>query len=214
MSPRPLTVAVDGPAASGKSTLARRLARHLGLAFLDTGLLYRAVGKRLLERGLDPADAAAAVEQALALEVGDVDASALRDESVGNAASKVAAVPAVREALLPFQRRFAARPPGAVLAGRDVGTVVCPGAPIKIFVTASVAERARRRFEELRQRADPPIYARVLAEIEERDRRDSERAVAPLRVAEDAWVLDTTEMDADAAFRAALAHVERVVAAR
>ncbi len=197
-------IAVDGPAASGKSTLARRLARALGLAFLDTGLLYRAVGKRLLEAGRDPSDAAAAVAAVADLRPEEVDADRLAGERIGEAASKVAAIPAVREALLPWQRRFARTPPGAVLAGRDVGTVVCPDADLKIFVTAALEERARRRFEELRRRGQAPMFAAVLDELRERDRRDTERAVAPLRVADDAWVLDTTALDAEAAFAAAL----------
>jgi cytidylate kinase len=204
-----LVVAVDGPAASGKSTLARRLAEHLGLPFLDTGLLYRAVGRRLLAEGGDPGDVDAATAAAMDLTVQDVEHPGLRDEAVGQAASRVAAFPSVREALLPFQGRFAQGPGGAVLAGRDVGTVVCPEAPIKIFVTASVAERARRRHEELRQRGVESIYGAVLDELRERDRRDQDRAVAPLRVAADAWVLDTTDLDADAAFAAALRHIEQ-----
>jgi cytidylate kinase len=204
-----MVIAVDGPAASGKSTLARRLAAHLGLPFLDTGLLYRAVGRRLLARRGEPGDAAAAAAEALALTVEDVEHPGLPDEAVGQAASRVAALPEVRAALLPFQRRFAASPPGAVLAGRDVGTVVCPEAAVKIFVTASVEERARRRFEELRQRDGAAIHASVLEELRERDRRDQDRAVAPLRAAADAWVLDTTDLDADAAFEAVLRHLER-----
>jgi cytidylate kinase len=203
-----LVIAVDGPAASGKSTLAKRLAAHLGLRFLDTGLLYRAVARAMLDRGLDHGDAEAAVGVAQALAPADVEPGRLRGEGVGQGASKVAAVPAVRAALLPFQRRFAATAPGAVLAGRDVGTVICPDATFKLFVTASDEERARRRFEELRQRGDEPIYAAVLEELRERDRRDADRAVAPMRVAPDAWVLDTTRLDADAAFAAALGHVE------
>jgi cytidylate kinase len=207
---RPLVIAVDGPAASGKTTLARRLAAHLGFPFLDTGLIYRAVGWRVLDRGGDPEDRDAAVAEAEALEVEDVDHPGLKDEAVGQAASQVAAHKSVRDALLPFQRRFAAQLPGAVLAGRDIGTEICPDARVKIFVTASVEERARRRYAELRERGEPIIYERVLDELRERDRRDQERAVAPLRVARDAWILDTTCLDADAAFRAALRHVERM----
>ncbi len=205
-----LVIAVDGPAASGKSTLARRIAEHYGLPFLDTGLLYRAVGRRVLRAGGDPGDEATATREALALAPADVDPGQLRGEGTGQAASRVAAFPSVREALLPFQRRFAAKPPGAVLAGRDVGTVICPDATAKIFVTASVEERARRRFEELRQRNDPTIYAAVLEELRIRDRRDQEREVAPLRPAPDAWVLDTTDLDADAAFEAVRASVDRL----
>lgn len=208
----PLVVAVDGPAASGKSTLAKKLAAALGLAFLDTGLLYRAVGKRLLDAGADPSDERAALEAVASLRPEEVDAERLAGERIGEAASKVAAIPAVRAALLPWQRRFAHTPPGAVLAGRDVGTVVCPDAPLKIYVTASLEERARRRFEELRRRGEAPMLKAVLDELRERDRRDTERAVAPLRVADDARVLDTTELDAEAAFRAALRWAEAVVA--
>lgn len=203
----PLVVAVDGPAASGKSTLASRLARHLGLPFLDTGLLYRAVARAMIDRGEDPRDEEAAVRAARSLAPADVQPGRLRGEGVGQGASVVAAIPAVRAALLPFQRRFA-REGGAVLAGRDVGTVICPDATFKLFVTASDEERARRRYEELRRRGEQPIYAAVLEELRERDRRDSERAVAPMRVAPDAWVLDTTNLDADAAFEAARRYID------
>ena len=205
-----LVIAVDGPAASGKSTLARRIAEHYGLPFLDTGLLYRAVGRRVLRAGGDPGDEATAPRAARPRAPPHLDPGQLRGEGTGQAASRVAAFPSVREALLPFQRRFAAKPPGAVLAGRDVGTVICPDATAKIFVTASVEERARRRFEELRQRNDPTIYAAVLEELRIRDRRDQEREVAPLRPAPDAWVLDTTDLDADAAFEAVRASVDRL----
>ena len=205
-----LVVTIDGPAASGKSTLAERLAAILGLRFLDTGLLYRAVGRRVIEAGGDPGDPAAALTAVEALTSAEVLASRLRGEAVGQAASKVAAHPEVRTALLPFQRRFAAGDGGAVLAGRDTGTVVCPDAAVKLFVTATAEERARRRHEELRRRGDSPMYAAVLAELRERDRRDSERAVAPLRAAPDAFVLDTTGLDPEAALAAALRHVEGV----
>lgn len=211
---KPLVIAVDGPAASGKSTLAKRLAARLGLHFLDTGLLYRAVARQLLDRGLDPDDADAAVRIAAALRPEDIEPDHLHGEGVGDAASRVAAIPAVREALLSLQRRFARQPPGAVLAGRDIGTVICPDACVKLFVTASREERARRRFEQLRRRGEAPIYARVLEELEERDRRDSERAVAPLCVAPDAFVLDTTAMDVEASLAAALDLVERRLAER
>jgi len=211
---RAVVVAVDGPAASGKSTLAKKLAAALGLAFLDTGLLYRAVGKRLLDAGVDPSDERAALEAVATLRPEEADAERLAGERIGEAASKVAAIPSVRAVLLPWQRRFARTPPGAVLAGRDVGTVVCPDAELKIFVTASLEERARRRFEELRRRGEAPMFAAVLDELRERDRRDTERAVAPLRVADDAWVLDTTELDAEAAFAAALRRAQAVFARR
>jgi cytidylate kinase len=206
---RPLVIAVDGPAASGKSTLANRLAQYLGLPFLDTGLLYRAVARAMLDQGLDFDDATGAVRAAEALSSADVQPGRLRGEGVGQGASRVAAVPAVRTALLPFQRRFATTGPGAVLAGRDVGTVVCPDATFKLFVTASDEERARRRYEELRRRGEEPMYAAVLEELRERDRRDAERAVAPMRVSSEAWVLDTTRLDADAAFEAARGHIDR-----
>lgn len=206
---RPLVIAVDGPAASGKSTLANRLAQYLSLPFLDTGLLYRAVARAMLDQGLDFNDAAGAVRTAEALSPADVQPGRLRGEGVGQGASMVAAVPAVRTALLPFQRRFATTGPGAVLAGRDVGTVVCPDATFKLFVTATDEERARRRYEELRRRGEEPMYAAVLDELRERDRRDAERAVAPMRVSSEAWVLDTTRLDADAAFEAARGHIDR-----
>lgn len=209
-----LVVTIDGPAASGKSTLAQRLAAALGLRFLDTGLLYRAVGRRVLEAGGDPGDADVALAAALALTPGEVSAARLGGEENGQAASKVSVFPAVREALLPFQRRFAAGDGGAVLAGRDAGTVVCPDAAVKLFVTATAEERARRRHGELRGRGDPSIYAAVLAELRERDRRDSGRAVAPLRAAPDAFVLDTTGLDPEAALAAALRHVEAATGGR
>ncbi|MFO1073374.1 MAG: (d)CMP kinase [Geminicoccaceae bacterium] len=203
----PLVIAVDGPAASGKSTLAQRLAGHLDLPFLDTGLLYRAVARAMLDRGQDPKDAAAAVQAAETLAPADVQPQRLRGEGVGQGASIVAAVPAVRAALLPFQRRFGGSR-GAVLAGRDIGTVVCPDATFKLFVVASEAERARRRYEELRRRGEEPIYAAVLEELLERDRRDAGRSVAPMRISPEAFVLDTTLLDADAAFAAARRHIE------
>jgi CMP/dCMP kinase len=205
---RPLVIAVDGPAASGKSTLARRLASHFALPFLDTGLLYRAVARAMLDRGQDFKDTPAALETAELLTAEEVKAERLRGEVVGQGASIVATVPAVRTALLPFQRRFAGRQPGAVLAGRDVGTVVCPDAGFKLFVTASDEERARRRREELRRRGEEPMYAAVLAELRERDRRDSERAVAPMRIPAGAFVLDTTQLDADDAFETARQYID------
>lgn len=203
-----LVVTVDGPTASGKSTIARRIAELYGLPFLDTGLLYRAVARRLLDAGRDPEDVAAAVEAARTLSPAELERPDLHTEEVSQAASKVAAIPEVRAALLDFQRRFARDPRGAVLAGRDTGTVVCPDAPVKLFVTASVEERARRRFEQLRRRGEAAIFARVLEELEERDRRDSQRAVAPLRAAPDALVLDTTHMSVEEAVEAVRRHIE------
>jgi cytidylate kinase len=214
---RLLVVTVDGPSAAGKGTLARGIAAHFGLAFLDTGLLYRAVGARLLEAGRDPNDAAAAEAAAKAIDFADLAAPALRDDRVAQAASKVAAIPGVRRALLELQRRFAANPPpgpdgrvnGAVLDGRDIGTVVCPDAPVKLFVTASLEARAQRRHQELLARGDESIYARVLEDMKERDERDQKRAVAPLAPAPDAMVLDTTDLDAAAALAAAVGYVNR-----
>jgi cytidylate kinase len=194
---RAVIVAIDGPAGSGKSTLAKRLAATTGLRFLDTGLLYRAVAARLRATGGSPGDAAAAAAAARTIEPEGLDPDALHGEGIGGDASQVAALPEVRAALLELQRRFARTPPGAVLAGRDIGTVVCPDATLKIFVTASIEERARRRFEELRARGEAPIHERVLLEVAERDRRDRERAVAPLSVAEDAVVIDTSTLDVE-----------------
>ena len=207
-----MIVAIDGPSASGKGTLARRLAEALDFAYLDTGMLYRAVGAAVLAAGADPGEPAAAVEAARAIELSDLERPGLRGEAVGQAASIVAVMPGVRGVLLGLQRRFAATPPGgkagAVLDGRDIGTVVCPEAEVKIFVTASLEGRARRRHKQLLERGEASIYARVVQEMRARDRRDSERAAAPLRPAPDAVVLDTNALDAGAAFRAALEIVD------
>jgi cytidylate kinase len=198
-----LVIAIDGPSASGKGTLAKRLAAHFGLPHLDTGLLYRAVGWATFRTGRPPAELAAG------LLAGDLDNPELRGDDAGQWGSRVAANVEVRANLLKFQKEFASRGPGAVLDGRDIGTVICPDAPVKLFVTASPESRAERRYQELRGRGLDTIKPRVLAEMAERDRRDSERAAAPLRAAPDAWLLDTSEMDADAAFAAALAFIER-----
>jgi cytidylate kinase len=203
----PLIIAVDGPAAAGKGTLARRLAAHLGLPYLDTGLLYRATGRRVLDAGGDPANPADATAAAEALHPADLDRGDLRGPPADAAASRVAAIPGVRAALLDFQRRFG-QAHGAVLDGRDIGTVVFPEAPVKLFVTASPEERARRRHAELAARGEAPPLAEVAAEMAARDARDSARDVAPLRPAEDAVTLDTSALDADAAFAAALRIVE------
>ena len=179
-----MIIAIDGPAASGKGTLARRVADAMNYAYLDTGLLYRATGAKVLAQKADPADEAIAVKVAENLKADDLSGDALRSEKVGTAASKVAAIPMVRAALLDFQRRLATTPPdgkrGAVLDGRDIGTVVCPEAPIKFYLTASVEERANRRFKQLQEKNPAAIYERVLKELEERDARDSARDVAPL----------------------------------
>lgn len=201
----PLVIAVDGPAAAGKGTLARRLAAALGLPHLDTGLLYRAVGRLVLDRGGDPRDAAQALAAAQALTAADLGRPGLRGPEADRAASAVAAIPAVRAALLEFQRGFG-RTHGAVLDGRDIGTVVFPDAPVKLFLVAAPSERARRRWLERQAAVDLAV---VEADIQARDAQDSSRAVAPLRPAEDALVLDTTTLDADAAFAAALALVRR-----
>jgi len=206
-----MIVAVDGPAAAGKGTLARRLAVHFDFAFLDTGLLYRATAMHLAEAGRRASDAEAAEAAAKQVTAADIADKRLRGEAVGQLASAVAVIPAVRAALLQFQRDFAERPPGgkagAVLDGRDIGTVVCPQAKAKIFITASVEERARRRVKELRARGVEAIYGAVLQDMQDRDARDSQRRTAPLRAADDAFVLDTTDLDADSAFAAARDYV-------
>ena len=201
-------IALDGPAASGKGTLARRLAAHYGLRHLDTGALYRAVALRLLRSGGDPAVAAQAADAAEALGDADLAEPALRDEAVGAAASVVAAHGAVRRALLGYQRAFARRPPGAVLDGRDIGTVVCPDAPIKIYLEAAAGTRAARRLRELRSRGVTGIESRVLDEMTARDARDRRRDSAPLRPAEDACRIDTTALGPDEVFERAVAIVD------
>jgi cytidylate kinase len=203
----PLIIAIDGPAGSGKTTLARRLAADLALDFLDTGLLYRAVADRLIQAGLPLDDIAAAARAASEVGEGDLKSPRLRDEAVSQGASKVAAIPEVRQALLGFQRGFGNSGRGAVLVGRDIGTVVRPDAGCKIYVTASLEERARRRCKELQARGVPTIYERVLQDLRQRDARDRSRAIAPLVPAHDAFVIDTTKQDVDAAFAIARAHV-------
>ncbi len=208
-----MIIAIDGPAAAGKGTLARRIADHLGLAYLDTGLLYRATGRRVLDAGADPDDATAAETQAKSLDPADLDRDDLRTEDVAQAASQVSAIPGVRAALLDFQRRFAAEPPegtaGAVLDGRDIGTVVCPDAAVKLFVTAEMEVRAERRFKELQEKDPDVIYARVLEEMRARDARDQSRSVAPLEPAKDAVIVDTSRLDAEQVFQNALQIIDR-----
>lgn len=209
-----LVVAIDGPVAAGKGTLARRLAAHLGLRHLDSGMIYRATAARLLASGGNPEDGVAAEKAALALTAEDLARPNLRDQEIGGAASQIAALQPVRDALLAFQRAFAAEEPGAVIDGRDIGTVVCPDADVKLYVTAGLEERATRRFEELVSRGETANLDDITNEIAERDRRDMERAVAPLRQADDAVLVDTSELDADAAFEKAVEIVVKQLNAR
>jgi cytidylate kinase len=201
---RPLVIAIDGPAASGKGTLAKRIAAHFGLAYLDTGLLYRAVARDVKRLGGSIEDGAAAAGAARRLDAASLDDPDLRSPGAGEAASIVARVPEVRSALLEFQRTFARRPPGAVLDGRDIGTVVCPDADVKIFVTASPEVRARRRHLDRLGRGDSVTYEAVLADIHRRDERDSGRDAAPMRQAPDAVLLDTSNLDIEAALDTAV----------
>ncbi len=204
-----LVIAIDGPAASGKGTLGRRLARQLGLMHLDTGLSYRAVAHALLMAGAELDDEAAAEQAARTLSMDSFDKNTLSSHEIGNAASKVATYSGVRTILVEKQRAFANTPPGAVLDGRDIGTVVCPDACVKFFITASPEERARRRFQEERGKGKHVEYEAILADIRARDERDSNRADSPLKPAEDAHLLDTSKMDIETAFEAVLAIVNR-----
>jgi cytidylate kinase len=203
-----MIIAVDGPTASGKGTIARLLAQRYGLKRLDTGSLYRAVGLAVLDAGGDPGDERAAVAAAEALNLGAIDESRIRSAAVGVAASKSAAIPAVRAVLRRAQRAFAADPAGAVLDGRDIGTVICPDATVKFFITASLAERTRRRLAELEARGERIAYAELERQIAERDERDATRAESPLRQAEGAHLLDTTSLSIEAAAEAAFAIVD------
>ena len=201
-----ITIAIDGPTASGKGTLARKLADALGFACLDTGLLYRAVGMALKRHGFTASDEAQAIAAAQALNVDQVmDDDELRSAEAGQWASQVSAIPGVRQALLEFQRSFAAQTPGAVLDGRDIGTVICPDAPVKLYITASAEVRAERRYKELLSRGQDKSYADVLADIKARDDRDMNRAIAPLKPAGDAVMIDTSNMDPEKAFSVSLA---------
>jgi cytidylate kinase len=214
VSKRPFVVAIDGPAASGKGTLARRLAAHFGLAHLDTGRLYRATALLVLGEGGDPTDPVAAERAARRVEARFLSDPRLGGEAIGAAASMVAALPAVRQALIAVQRDFAAHPPppakGAVLDGRDIGSVVCPLADVKLFITAAAAARARRRVEELRHAGETAIYENVLQDLNQRDARDRERRMAPLAAPPGALIIDTTTLDADAVFERAAAFVARI----
>ena len=201
MPKMPFAIAIDGPAAAGKGTIARAVAAHFKCLHLDTGLLYRAVGRKMMD-GVDP------IEAALTLSEDDLARGDLRTADVAQAASKVAVIPEVRAVLLDFQRAFAARAGGAVLDGRDIGTVICPDAPAKLFVTASAEARAKRRYDELIERGQDASVDQVLAEVKERDERDMNRADAPLRPAKDAIHLDTTDLTVDAAIAKAIAMIE------
>ena len=209
-----MIIAIDGPAASGKGTLGKRLAAHYGLRHLDTGLIYRAVAKALLDGGHSPGNRARAVAAAEALDPTRFDEPALKSPAVGEAASVISAVPEVRGALVSFQRSFGRTAPGAVLDGRDIGTVIFPDADVKIFLTATAEMRAQRRAVELERAGNDISEAEVLADIRRRDERDTGRAAAPLKPAPEAYLLDTTHLDIDAAFRAAIDIVEAVRAGR
>jgi cytidylate kinase len=204
-----LIIAIDGPAASGKGTLGKRLAAHFGLRHLDTGLLYRAVAKALMDAGEPLNNREKAAAAARTLDAARLDETALKTHAVGEAASIVSAIPEVRAALVLLQRQFAATPPGAVMDGRDIGTVICPDAPVKIFVTASPEVRASRRAREFAAQGNAVNEQTVLADILRRDERDITRKISPMKQAADAHLLDTTHMDIEAAFRAAVELVER-----
>ncbi len=198
-----ITIAIDGPAAAGKGTLSRRIAEEYGFHHLDTGLTYRATAKALLDAGLPLDDEAVAETMAREVELAGLDRSVLSAHAIGEAASKIAVMPAVRRALVEAQRAFSLREPGTVLDGRDIGTVVCPDAPVKLYVTASPEVRAKRRFDEIVGNGQPADYQAIFEDVKKRDERDMGRADSPLRPAEDAHLLDTSEMSIEAAFQAA-----------
>lgn len=204
-----MIIAVDGPLASGKGTIARALAARFGLPHLDTGTLYRATGLAVMDTGTDPADVEACAKLARNLNINRIDADRIRTAEAGAMASKVASIPQVREALFELQRGFANQPGGAILDGRDIGTVICPDAEVKLYVTADAETRARRRWEELRARGEMLSYDDMLAQTLERDRRDAGRADAPMRAAEDATLLDTSSLSIDAAVAQAIRIVEK-----
>jgi cytidylate kinase len=209
-----MIIAIDGPAASGKGTLGKRLAHHYGYRHLDTGVIYRAVAKAMLDAGAELTDEARAVAVAMELDPEKFGDPVLKTQRVGEAASVVSAIPRVREALVDFQRHFAAGPPGAVLDGRDIGTVICPDADVKIFVIADPRVRARRRTLEAKARGEDADEARVLADILARDERDQNRATAPLKAAPDAYLLDNSHLDIEGGVRAAIDIIEAVRAGR
>ncbi|GMB82891.1 (d)CMP kinase [Shinella zoogloeoides] len=202
------TIAIDGPAAAGKGTLSRRIAEEYGFHHLDTGLTYRATAKALLDRGLPLDDEAVAADVAKNLDLGWLDRAVLSAHAIGEAASKIAVMPSVRRALVEAQRGFAVREPGTVLDGRDIGTVVCPDAPVKLYVTASAEVRARRRYEEIVAGGGVADYGTILEDIRRRDERDMGRVDSPLKPADDAHLLDTSEMSIEAAFSAAKSFID------
>jgi cytidylate kinase len=210
----PFVIAIDGPAASGKGTMARRIAGEYGFVHLDTGLTYRAVAKVLLDEGLPLDDEGLAEEVARNVDLSALDRDRLSTHAVGEAASKVAVMPAVRRALVEKQREFSRTPPGAVLDGRDIGTVVCPDADVKLYVTASAEVRAARRTDEIVSKGGEADAAAILEDIRRRDERDMSRADSPLKPASDAHLLDTSEMDIETAFRAAKATIDEALAKR
>ncbi len=207
-----MIIAVDGPAGAGKGSLCGALQEHFGYAKLDTGLLYRAVGLKVMQAGNDPEDAAAATAAAVSLQFDELTDPLLRSDEAGQAASKVGAIPGVRASLLDFQRDFANNPPdgakGAILDGRDIGTAVCPDAEIKLYITASTEVRAKRRYKELLHRGHKAIYATVFDDMKMRDERDSGRSTAPMTKADDAFLLDTDEMDISQVVAAALKFID------
>lgn len=209
-----LVIAVDGPAASGKGTLSRKIAKHFGLAYLDTGSLYRGVALMALEAGLDLDDVAGLTALTRSLSEDVWLDPRIREPGVGDAASKIASIPEIRASLLSFQRDFAHRPPGAVLDGRDIGTVVCPEADVKLFVTASQEERAQRRFKELFNAGKDVTLEEIAADIQRRDERDASRQEAPLKQSGDAHLLDTTNLDIEAAMSAAVALINQAIDAK
>ncbi|WP_113447108.1 (d)CMP kinase [Rhizobium cremeum] len=202
------TIAIDGPAAAGKGTLSRLIAAHYGFHHLDTGLTYRAVAKALLDAGQPLDDETVAEQTALAIDLAGLDRSVLSQHEIGEAASKIAVMPKVRRALVEAQRKFAAKTPGTVLDGRDIGTVVCPAAPVKLYVTASPEVRARRRYDEILAGGGSASFDAVFADVRKRDERDMGRADSPLKPADDAHLLDTSEMSIEAAFQAARTFID------